>query len=26
LMIKPQDQDPAPKSINIVLNLLEEMK
>jgi serine/threonine-protein kinase len=23
LMIKPQDQDPAPKTINIVLNLLE---
>jgi Tol biopolymer transport system component len=26
LMIKPQDQDPSPKTVNIVLNLLEELK
>src|SRR5215510_8251996 len=26
LMIKPQDQDPSPKSINVILNLLEELK
>jgi len=25
LMIKPQDQDPAPKSINIVLNALDQL-
>ena len=26
LMIKAQDQDPAPKSISVILNLLEEFK
>jgi serine/threonine-protein kinase len=26
LMIKAQDQDPAPKTVNVVLNLLEELK
>ncbi|HKA22132.1 MAG TPA: protein kinase [Blastocatellia bacterium] len=26
LMIKPPDQDPSPKNINVILNLLDELK